>query len=102
MRFEVADNGCIGYVLASVRRGVVVVNNMEGVGTIDLVADALGPYTNALAQADHLAGVRSGLDVRKAWVLAELSVRDILASLLIEDRHFPHAEERLGKYAAHR
>ena len=60
MLFEVADNRCVCYVLASIRRDVIVVDNMEGVGPIDSFTDALGNYTNALAQAAHIVGVRSG------------------------------------------
>ena len=100
MRFEVSDNGCVGDVLVSVRWYVAVVDDMEGVGTIDPFSNALGPYTNTLAQAVHFVGVRSGLDGRKAWVLAELAVHEVLTSLLIEDRHCPRAEECLGKDSA--
>ena len=39
---------------------------MEGVGPIDSFANALGNYTNDLAQVAHIVEVRSGLDVRKA------------------------------------
>ena len=92
MQFEVAYNGCVGDVLALVRRNVALVDEMEGVGPIDLFSNALVPYTNALAQAAHLVVVRSGLDGHKAWVLLELSVRKVIDSLLIKDRHCPHAE----------
>ena len=102
MRFEVSDNGCVGDVLVSVRWDVAVLDDMEGVGTIEPFFNALGTYTNALAQAVHLVGVRSGIDGLKAWVLAELAVYEVIVSLLIEDRNFPHAEECLGKDAARR
>ena len=102
MRFEVANNGCVGDVFALVLWYVIVVDDMEGVGTIDPFSNALGPYTNTLAQAVHFVGVRSGLDGRKAWVLLELLVRKVIDGLLIKDRHCPHAEECLGKDAARR
>ena len=102
MRFEFTENGCVGYFLASFRRDVVVVDNMEGVGLINSFANALGTYTNSLAQAAHLVGVRSGPYGRKGWVLAELALREVLASLLIKDGHFTHDEERLGEDAARR
>ena len=66
MQFEVAYNGCVGDVLALVRRNVALVDEMEGVGPIDSFANALGNYTNDLAQVAHIVEVRSGLDVRKA------------------------------------
>ena len=100
MRFKVADNGCVGDVLAPVRRDVVIVNDMECVVPIDPFAKALGPYTNSLAQAAHLVGLRSGPDGRKVWVIAELAVHEVISSLLIEDMNCPYAEEFLGKYAA--
>ena len=75
-----------------VRLDVVVVDDMEGVGPIDPFTNALGPYTNALAQAAHIVGVLIVPDGHKAWVLAELAVREVIASLLIEDRHLPHDE----------
>ena len=81
----------------SVRWYVAVVDDMEGVGTIDPFSNALGPYTNTLAQAVHFVGVRSGLDGRKAWVLAELAVCEVLSSIDIKDGHRPHAEDRLGE-----
>ena len=59
MRFEVADNGCVGDLLVSVRQYVFVVDDMEVVGPINSFANALGNYTNALEQAVHLVGVRS-------------------------------------------
>ena len=99
MRFEVIDNGCVGDVLASVCRDVIIVDCMEGVGPINSFANFLGPYTNALAQAAHLVVVRSGPDGRNAWVLVELAVHEVLKSLLIEDRHCPHAEKCLVKDA---
>ena len=102
MRFEVADNGYVGDILASVCWDIAVVDDMEGVGTIDPFSNALGPYTNTLAQAVHFVGVRSGLDGRKAWVLAELTVCEVIVSILIEDRNFPHAEECLGKDSVRR
>ena len=92
MRFEVVDNGCVGAVFASVCRDVIVLDDMEGVGPINPFVSALGPYTNALAQATHLVGVQSGLDGRKAWVLVELVVCEVISSLLIKERHCPHAE----------
>ena len=66
MQFEVADNGCVGYIFALVHRDIVVADNMEGVGPIDSFTDALGTYTNALAQAAHIVGVRSGPYGRKS------------------------------------
>ena len=66
MQFGVSDNGCVGYVLVSLRWDVIVVDNMEGVGPIDSFTDALGTYTNALAQAAHIVGVRSGPYGRKS------------------------------------
>ena len=94
MQFEVADNGCVGYVFKMIFRYVVILDNTEGVVHINLFADALGTYANALAQAAHFFGVQSGPYGHKAWVFAELGVREgeVLASLLIEDRNCTHAE----------
>ena len=102
MRFDFADDESVNYVPASVRWDIVVVDNVEGVGPIDPFADALGSCTDALSQTAHLVGVQSGPDGHKAWVLAELAVREVITSLIIEDRHRPHAEERLGEDVAHR
>ena len=66
MHIEVTNTGCVGYALASVRQDFVLVDNMEGVGPIDSFTDALGTYTNALAQAAHIVGVRSGPYGRKS------------------------------------
>ena len=103
MRFDFADNGGVGHVLASVLWDVFLVNDVEGVGPIDPFADALRPYyTYTLAQTANLVGVQSGPDGIKAWVLAELAVHEVLASLVIKDRHCPHGEECLGEDAARR
>ena len=92
MRFEVADNRCVGDVLVLVRWDVVVVYDMECVGPISPLANALGTYTNDFAQAAHLVGVRGGPDGRKSWVLAELAACEVISSLIIKDRHCPYAE----------
>ena len=102
VQLEFADNRCVDYVLASVQQGVNVVDNMEGVGCMDLFADVLGPDANALAQAAHLVGVQSGPYGRKAWVFAELVVGEVLTSLVVEDSYRSHTEERLGEDAARR
>ena len=102
MRFDFADDESVNYVPASVRWDIVVVDNVEGVGPIDPFADALGSCTDALSQTAHLVGVQSGPDGHKAWVLVELAVREVLVTLVIEDRHPPHGEECLGEDTARR
>ena len=102
VRLDFADNGCVGYVPASARRDVVVVDNVEGVDPIDPFTNTLGPYTDALARVAHLVGLQSGPDEREAWVFAELAVRDVLASLVIENRHCLLAEECLEEDALRR
>ena len=56
-RFDFADSGCVGYILASVLQHVVVVNNVEGVGPIDSFALTLRTYTDTLPQMAHFVGV---------------------------------------------
>ena len=92
MPFEFVNNRFVGDVLASVCWDSVIVDDMEGVGPIDSFSNSLGTYTNALAEAAHLVGVRSGPDGRKTGVHAELVVLEVLASLFIEERYCPHAD----------
>ena len=87
MRFEVADNRCVGDVLVLVRWDVVVVYDMECVGPISPLANALGTYTNDFAQAAHLVGVQGGLNGRRVGVLVELMAWEVVAGLVIEDGH---------------
>ena len=57
VQFDFADDVCVGYILASALMNVLVVNDAEGFGPIDLFALALRTYTNSLAQMAHFFGV---------------------------------------------
>ena len=81
---DLADDQCVGDLLTSIDRDVVLVDNKEGISTLDAFSCALRVLSYSLAEASHLIGVKRGPGGGVLGVFVEFLILHELACLFIK------------------
>ena len=71
---DLADDQCVGDLLTSIDRDVMLVDNKEGISTLDAFSCALRVLSYSLAEAAHLIGVGRGPGGGVLGVFTELFI----------------------------